>query len=448
MKISLIMPGRNNLRYAKWSYEAIQKNKGIHEVEICFADDASSDGTWEWCQEMIKQDPNFKAIRNDTGKRVGHTILYDRLVNEVCTNEIAMIWHCDMYLTPGALDAIEQYMYDKVHTDHAVGGWEYIPNKKRIVSLTRIEPPLHPPGVEKIIQDFGVEPEEFDEQGVLSFVNDIYRNRKGEQSADFMKENEYFLKLKTTEGIFAPWAFWVDDFKEIGGHDPLYRPQSKEDSSIFNRFQLNGVKFIQTWDGFVYHMTCRGSRRNTADKAKNIYEDSPEWLAQNKRSTRNFIRMWGTMVRHDIYMKPIIPHKYNIGIRLDNAAAWPDLLELLEPHCDNIYLGTGDSDLIKQYIENEQPNTDFDLTQRIHQNVDKEDIDDNIIIYVDGRNFNEQDYHCISNIADIISDSGEVGEFGISNIKLNIKNLDTFEHKLIHSDNSYLNSRFVESNNS
>jgi len=78
----------------------------------------------------------------------------------------------------------------------------------------------------------------------------------------------------------------------------------------------------------------------------------------------------------------------------------------------------------------------------------QEDIDDNIIIYVDGRNFNEQDYHCISNIADIISDSGEVGEFGISNMKLNIKNLDTFEHKLIHSDNSYLNSRFVESNNS
>jgi len=33
-------------------------------------------------------------------------------------------------------------------------------------------------------------------------------------------------------------------------------------------------------------------------------------------------------------------------------------------------------------------------------------------------------------------------------MRLNIKNLDTFEHKLIHSDNSYLNSRFVESNNS
>jgi hypothetical protein len=58
-------------------------------------------------------------------------------------------------------------------------------------------------------------------------------------------------------------------------------------------------------------MTCRGSRRNVLDKAKNIYEDSPEWLAQNQRSTRNFIRKWGHFVKHDSLMKPIVPPKYN-----------------------------------------------------------------------------------------------------------------------------------------
>ena len=31
-------------------------------------------------------------------------------------------------------------------------------------------------------------------------------------------------------------------------------------------------KFKQVWDGFVYHMTCRGSRRNTKhDKATDRY---------------------------------------------------------------------------------------------------------------------------------------------------------------------------------
>jgi glycosyltransferase involved in cell wall biosynthesis len=70
-----------------------------HEVEICVADDASTDGTWDWCQEMMDKDDNFKAILNDTGKRLGHTILYDSLINEVATNDIAMIYHADMYLS-------------------------------------------------------------------------------------------------------------------------------------------------------------------------------------------------------------------------------------------------------------------------------------------------------------------------------------------------------------
>ena len=141
MKISLIQPSRNNLKYLKWSYDAIRKNQGDHDVQICVADDASTDGTWDWCLEMMDKDPNFNAIKNDTGKRLGHTILYDRLVNEVATHDICMIYHADMYLCPGALDCIEWYLKDKT-----------------IVSLTRIEPPLHPPGPEKILVDFGIDP--------------------------------------------------------------------------------------------------------------------------------------------------------------------------------------------------------------------------------------------------------------------------------------------------
>ena len=61
--ISLIQPSRNNLKYLKWSYDSVRKNAGP-EVEVCVADDFSNDGTWEWCQELMKVDPNFKAIRN------------------------------------------------------------------------------------------------------------------------------------------------------------------------------------------------------------------------------------------------------------------------------------------------------------------------------------------------------------------------------------------------
>ena len=151
MKISLIQPGRNNLKYLKWSYDATRKHQGDHEVEICVAYDASTDGTWDWCLEMMDKDPLFKAHRNEGPDRLGHTILYDTLINEVATKDIAMIYHADMYLCPGALDAIEREIEEKT-----------------IVSLTRIEPPLHPDGPEKILWNGGVEPEEFLKMSCLS----------------------------------------------------------------------------------------------------------------------------------------------------------------------------------------------------------------------------------------------------------------------------------------
>ena len=387
MKISLIQPSRNNLKYLKWSYKAIRKNQEGHEVEICVADDASTDGTWEWCQEMMEKDPHFKAILNDTGKRLGHTILYDRLINEVATNDIAMIYHADMYLCPGALDAIEQEI-----------------KPRTIVSLTRIEPPLHPDGPEKILRDFGVEPEEFKEEALLAFINSRVPNQD------------------ITEGIFAPWAFYREDFQKIGGHDPLYAPQSKEDSDIFNRFVLDGVEFVQTWHGCVYHMTCRGSRRNTVDKAKNIYEDSPEWLAQNQRSTRNFIRKWGHFVMHDALMKPIVPPKYDIGIILDGK----DLIEALEPWCSAIYV-KGD---YSEYVTKEQPNTLYDLRERIKP-FDNEK-NNEILVEVTQSTFTQQDFQVIQQLSQIIQQQGQPGRFQLGNMVMEIIQMNEYQNNLIN----------------
>ena len=86
-------------------------------------------------------------------------------------------------------------------------------------------------------------------------------------------------------------------------HYMLHR--SKEDSDIFNRFVLIRYDFIQTWKGFVYHMTCRGSRfkdgakRNPDGQVFMKNRETDEWLKQNQRSTRNFIRKWGHFVKHD-----------------------------------------------------------------------------------------------------------------------------------------------------
>ena len=391
MKISLIQPSRNNLKYLKWSYNSIRKNQGDHIVEICVADDYSTDGTWEWCVETEKKDPHFKWIRNMGPDRLGHTILYDRLINEVATHDICMIYHADMYLCPKALDAIEKHI-----------------GSKKIVSLTRIEPPLHPPGPEKVFIDWGAtEPEYFNEEQFL----------------------EWFSKLETkepTEGIFAPWAFMKSDFQEIGGHDPLYAPQSKEDSDIFNRFQLNGVKFIQTWEGYVYHMTCRGSRFNPTLTTPG--KNSSEWEAQNQRSTRNFIRKWGHFCKHDVLMKPIIPPKYNIAFVVKNCKE--NILETLEPWCDRIYIEN--QKIVDIYIDKEQKNTLFDLTKRVFTSINNTpEWENDVVIEFDATQLNNNNFQIISQLPEIIKESGEIGEFELDIFKITINHLEEYQNNLI-----------------
>ena len=400
--ISFIQPSRNNLKYLKWSYNSIRKNLGYRH-EICWADDFSDDGTWEWMNEIKEKDPNVKIHRNEGPERLGHTILYDTLVG-MASNDIVMIYHADMYACP---------KLDEEVLKHLEPG--------KVVSATRIEPPLHPDGPEKVLQDFGIEPEEFDEQGLLNFIN---------QTWEGMPED------KITNGIFAPWAIYKDDFQRIGGHDPLYAPQSKEDSDIFNRFKLAGYELIQTWEGYVYHMTCRGSRfkdgalRNPAGKVFMKGRESSEWLAQNLRSTRNFIRKWGHMVKHDELLHPIIPPKYDVGFIVENCNN--DLLKELEPWCSDIYgdwvghKGFG----VNKYVEEEQPNTQFDLKKKIHS--DHIEPKNNVIVQFDCRFLTPQNFQILVNLSEILQESGEVGEMELEIFKFSIRSLDTYEKELIN----------------
>ena len=397
--ISFIQPSRNNLKYLKWSYNSIRKNLGyIHE--ICMADDFSNDGTWEWMQEIAKKDMNVKIHRNEGPERLGHTILYDTLINDYATNDIVMIYHADMYALPGLDVEVDKHI-----------------KPGTVVSLTRIEPPLHPPGPEKILADYGIEPEEFNEQQLL-------------RDLDKFKDKD-----KTTEGIFAPWAIYKSDFQSIGGHDPLYAPQSKEDSDIFNRFLLNGYKFVQTWEGFVYHMTCRGSRfadgakRNPDGQVFMKNRETDEWLKQNHRSTRNFIRKWGHFVKHDAHLKPIVPPKYDIGFVVHNCNY--ELLYELEPWCSSIYV---DSPVISGYIEEEQPNTLFDLRERVNSKMNTPDND--IVIEFDAKEFTNQQFNYIAQMSEILAnDEGiekdTVGEFDLGIFKIQINSTRTHEEELI-----------------
>jgi hypothetical protein len=226
-----------------------------------------------------------------------------------------------------------------------------------------------------------------------------------------------------------------EDFQSIGGHDPLYAPQSKEDSDIFNRFVLAGYKLVQTWNGFVYHMTCRGSRfadgakRNPTGEVFMKNRETDEWLKQNERSTRNFIRKWGHMVKHDEMMKPIILPKYDICFVVDKCTL--KILEALEPWCSKIYVEEPDINII-DYITKEQKNTLYNLQSKIEYNHGEATLEHDIVVEFDASKLTNDNFQFLTQLPEILQDSGEVGEVMLYDIfELVINLLKTYEKELI-----------------
>ena len=382
-KITFVIPSRNNLDLLKLAYKSIRELKGNHEILVL--NDASIDGTGDWLDSL--KDDNLIVHNNPGPDRVGIVGMFDKGI-EMATTDIIFAFHADMVAGTNLDVNILKHL-----------------DRGKVVSATRIEPPLHPEGPEKIIHNFGIEPEEFDW--------DTWKNG-----------NKSFEKDKTTEGIFAPWCMYKEDFLSIGGHDELFAPQSREDSDLFNRFLLNGYELIQSWDGLVYHFTSRGSRFNKfagGDTGK----DSPEWQKTNQKNMRNFIRKWGTIVRHDTQMKPIVAPKYDIGFVVKNCD-YGALYEL-EPWCSTIYVDT----FAEDYIEKEKPNTTLDLTKRVYS-IDAEKQND-IEVRFDRNQLTPEQFNYIAQLPDILANDEELeeGSFNLGIFEININKIKTYEEDLI-----------------
>jgi glycosyltransferase involved in cell wall biosynthesis len=273
-KITFVIPSRNNLEFLQLAYKSIRNLRTKHEVLVL--DDASTDGTAEWIKSL--NDEDLITYVNPGPERIGIVGMFDKGI-EMARTDIIFAFHADMIAGPNLDQNILKHL-----------------ERGTVVSATRIEPPLHPPGPEKITQAWGNEVNEIDFGGVMNAIG------------HFENQN----KDKTTEGVFAPWCMYKEDFLAVGGHDELFAPQSKEDSDLFNRFVLNGYKVIQSWDGLVYHFTSRGSRFNK-HAGGGAGKNSEEWIYTTTKNGREFIRKWGAFIKHDPLMKPIVPPKYNVA---------------------------------------------------------------------------------------------------------------------------------------
>jgi len=349
-KITFCIPSKSNLRYLKTCISSIRENASRNDHDIIIFVDSDEDGTIKWLEEVKDQYNLQYYVNPKLGEELyGIGRAYDYCV-EKSTTDIFMIFHADMMLGKDA---------DLKAFNHL--------KPKTVVCSTRVEPPIHPNGGEKILLDFGMWPEEFKKDEFNDYVNSQLK------------------ETKTTEGIFAPWMMYKDEFLEIlGGHDPVMH-SCREDSDLFNRMYLADFKFIQPWNSLVYHLTGRGAGSFDGDEARH-----KQWQEDMNKSTLEFINKWGQNVNHTHLMKPIVYPVYNKSIVVNNSN--PQLEALLRPWFN------GGSD---------------------------------IIVKIDGSTFNQQDFQIIQQLSAILQDSGEIGSFELGNLQITINSLESYEKDLI-----------------
>jgi GT2 family glycosyltransferase len=373
MNISLLIGLKNNLDYNIHFYNTTREL--YPNVELCFVSYGSEDGTHEWLDSL--NDENVKYFYSDEQKTFSDTF---NKAAELATKDYVAYLHNDIVLAPNFLENIEKHV-----------------GENNIVAYTTIEPPIFAgherPG--KIIHDLGDSLETFSKEGLYKFVEE--------------KQKQY--QDKTESGITFFMCMPREQLLDIGGLDNLYNPMFCEDDDLIYRWELLGMNCITSLDAICYHFVSKTSRFSEE------YQNRTQQI--EIKSNRNYIRKWGTRAKAP---------KYNVGIVVDNCNS--QLIGALEIFSENIYVGGVDIDVIVQnYILNEQPKTKFDLSKKI-KGINEEKSEE-ILVTIDGSKITQQDYQMLTQLSEIIKDSGEIGEFELGNLKVKINKMEEHQRKLL-----------------
>ncbi len=380
---------KNNLRYLKHAVQYIRENCYNKEHKILVFIDADNDGTEDWCKEN-----GVDYHKNPHTELYGIGSAYNLLV-EKATTEFVVIYHADML----AGKDMDLNLYKNWH-------------KGMVVSATRIEPPLHPSDPAKIVENFGLWPEEDVKDGFMK-----------QRFNDFVEHN--LDNDRTTKGVFAPWLIHRDDFLSVGGHDPIMKSHS-EDRDLFNRFLLNGYDFIQPWNALVYHLTCRGGQFEHANQTDDLQKKSDDWNHLAMRQTREFIRKWGTTPLYNEYQYPTIIPKYDIGLVLENARE--DVIGYLEPYFSTIHC---DTEIAVDYLSSELRFTNIDINKKFKP-LDTATYNDVVVkCNCDDLLTDHNRFQFLTMLPMVITDNNSLGKFRYDVFDISVNKLTEYQNSLV-----------------
>jgi GT2 family glycosyltransferase len=250
--------GYNTLEHAKLLVRSLKENLDSDQHQILIFIDADNENALEYFLGIKDTFHDMTIIKNNMEVPVG----YQRnktLITEYAKYDFISYLQADMVVGPH---------YDTEILKHA--------KKGRILSATRVEPPLHGYSDVTFTKNFGLHPEEFN-------------------FADWNAYSESIKEDKIIPYFFAPITYHKDDWMALGGYDTLFR-RSREDSDLVQRAMHLGIERVQTFSANVYHFTCVSSRGKNWFDGQN--KEAQDRLGiQNQADSielRRYTKKWGT----------------------------------------------------------------------------------------------------------------------------------------------------------
>jgi len=336
--------------------------------EIVISDGGSTDETIEYFKQI--SDPNLKFI---FGNNLNLCENYNLAVDNA-TTEIVILLHNDMFVPPNFKDRV----ISKLDTN-------------TIMSYARIEPPVFPgeePG--KVVRDFGFDLDTLNKPAIIEFSENYKSVYPGGGYLFIACHKHNWIRLD--EKTFNPPQMWAAD------------------DDLHIRFRLANFTLLIS-DAIVYHFVSKTSRSSETYKQVEV------------NSNRNFIRKWGQRGINTIV-------KYNVAFIVRNCNL--QMLELLEPWCDRIYIENSVRAISTEYINKEQPNTNFNLFKRVLTiELNDPQSENDIVVEIDIHRLTNQDFAYIQQLSEIIADSAETGTFELGNLLINIYSTERYEKNLV-----------------
>ena len=290
-KITTTISTNNNLEYLKLAIKSVRQNCYYKDMPLIVHAENCDDGTDEWLNDNTdKYSIEYYIDHNNHPKGIGGGMNF--CVDKVKT-EFVNIIHSDMWCAPNQ-DSELLKLYDDT-------------DKRLIASAFRIQPRIFPndpdyrPGtVFHPIDEFG------------AFCYDFDSDYFDKWATEFSKENDVTVRKAGGAGFFCR----VEDYKWIGGNDPLFAPASWEDKDLFVRMQLEGFEFLMTTKSILWHFSARGS--HFRDEAKDdLTKKSMRQQKSERDNIQKWIKKWGRLPEEDeeTFVKPI--YGTNVNTRLE-----------------------------------------------------------------------------------------------------------------------------------